>query len=163
MRTVLLPENFIRKLVPIGIDGFYQPIFLFPFPTLYLLFSCNRGSYIVKRFKINQFVNVVSFGKSFDQSILVFKHATLQIIGYADIQHFIGFVRQNVDVIHALVAAAAGGAVVGAARLLLSCDLCIDGAVDATHQFVYLILRCLQLHVSGTGNDGVIDLLHAGV
>lgn len=50
-----------------------------------LFFSCNRRKGIVERFNINQRVDLVAMGKSFDQSGFVFPDSFADIVGESDI------------------------------------------------------------------------------
>jgi len=48
--------------------------------------------------KVNQFINVIFFGKTINQLVFVLIHSPVQIICYAHINNFVIPIRGDVDV-----------------------------------------------------------------
>src|SRR3972149_6798493 len=80
---------FQTELFPSWIYTIYQLILFFSSPFLNFFFSRNSGYYILGLFKINQFVYVVFFCKSFSQLVFVLVNSSSKIIGHSNVHHSI--------------------------------------------------------------------------
>jgi hypothetical protein len=76
----------LRKVLPGRIFPLYQPDFLFSAPPLDLLFARYRVTNVRKLFAMNKPGDFVSGGKSRDESLPVFDHPPLEVVGYAGVQ-----------------------------------------------------------------------------
>ncbi len=75
-----------RKVLPGRIILLNQPDFLFPAPPLDFLFARDRVANVRKLFAMNKPEDSVSGCKSRDESLPVFNHPALEVIGHAGVQ-----------------------------------------------------------------------------
>jgi len=88
----------LTEVGPIRIACSYQFDFLLPEPALYGFLPGNSRIDIAKRFKVKQPIDVIFFGKAFNQLILMFESSFLDVVGQSDIKRA-GFVSHNVNVV----------------------------------------------------------------
>jgi hypothetical protein len=72
--------------VPSGIIPLNQPELLFTAPSLDLLFARDRVANVRELFAMDQSEDFVSECETWDKSLAMFNHATLEVVGYADVQ-----------------------------------------------------------------------------
>jgi hypothetical protein len=75
-----------REILPGGIISLNEPNFLFSAPSLDFLFARDRDANVPKRFPMNQPEDFVLGREPRDESVPVFQHPALDIVGYADVQ-----------------------------------------------------------------------------
>jgi hypothetical protein len=92
-----LPRDRFEKIVPsrIGSDNF--PDLPRAGPVLDVVLALDRVADIVELLEINQPLQSVSFGESFDESRAVFVDAANEIARHADIQNAVRTIGQNVN------------------------------------------------------------------
>jgi len=71
----------LSKVLPGRITPLNQPYFLHSTPSLNLLFARDRVTNVRKLFAMHQPEDFVSRGKSRDESLPVFNHPALEVVG----------------------------------------------------------------------------------
>jgi hypothetical protein len=80
--------NACGKVSPAWIHGFHERDFLLSYPSLYLLFACNRVMYTRVFFPIDLPRGVVALREALNQFLLVLPNALFEIAGYACIRAY---------------------------------------------------------------------------
>jgi len=92
----------LAKVFQTGICCFNKVELFAPQPSLECFLSGNGRINVTERFEINQFVDVVFFGKSFDDFVLMFKNSFHEIIRQAYVKSS-GFVCHNVNIVLSVI------------------------------------------------------------
>src|SRR5579864_5328028 len=79
-------RKILCEILPSGIVPLNKPDLLFAPPPLDFLFAGDRVANIRELFAMDQPENPVSGGESWDESLPVFNHPALEVIGYTDVQ-----------------------------------------------------------------------------
>jgi hypothetical protein len=93
--------NVRIQIFPIRIEFLDQSDFPSPIPFFYSLFTLDRILGIIELFEVNQLCDIVSLGKAWSRSRLVFEDAPDQIVSYAYIERPADAASEDIDVVAA--------------------------------------------------------------
>ena len=79
------------------VEFIYQLHLLFPSPMLDLLFAGDGRGRSPESLEMNQPVQAILFREAFQRLGLMLPDATMQGVGYADIERSVSFVREDID------------------------------------------------------------------
>jgi hypothetical protein len=79
-------RKILRQILPRWVISFNKPNLLLAAPALDFYLACNGITNVRKRFAMDQPEDFVSGGKSRDESLPVFNHPALEVVGYAGVQ-----------------------------------------------------------------------------
>lgn len=88
----------LAQILPLRVDGKNQPVLLLPPPFLDLFFPGYCRVNIGRFFEIDQFVDVVFLGETWNLLCPVLMHPPFEIVGDANVHDLVVLVRQQVDV-----------------------------------------------------------------
>jgi len=88
--------NVFTEVPPLRVGLNDQLVLLFSPPFLDFFLAVYRCSDVRCFFEINQFVYIVFLREAFDSLGFVFIHTTHQIVGHADVHHFVVPVGEEV-------------------------------------------------------------------
>ena len=86
----------LAQILPGGIHGFDESVLFRTRPALELLFPLDGGADVARGFIIDQFVDVISLGKTLRKSLLMLIKSALEIVRDADVHDLVVPVGQDV-------------------------------------------------------------------
>jgi len=94
----VLLDDCIVEIVPGRIIAYNQPNLPRARPMFDVVFALNCRSDVLKSLEINEPLQSVAAGKSFDVSRTMFEHASNEIFRHADVKNAIWAICQNINV-----------------------------------------------------------------
>lgn len=94
-----LVVEFQIEIKPIGIVLGYQVFFPGTLPLLDALFALQSYPNVLMGFQVDQLMEIVIVGETFNNTVSVLPNSTSDIVGHAHIENCVHLVGQYVDVI----------------------------------------------------------------